>query len=172
MGFALRAWAACAVAVLFLATPRPANAVLPRDIQARILAVHNATRAEVGVRPLKWDDRLAADAEQWAHHLAQINVLQHWGSHGEPNNGEGENLWMGSRGAYSVEQMTGAWAGEKIAFRRARKWEDEFASVGHYTQMVWRSTTAVGCAIAINVQFDFLVCRYAPQGNFIGRSPY
>ena len=168
----LPAWAASALALLLLAGPQPANATLPRDIQTRILAVHNATRAEVGVAPLKWDDRLATDAERWARHLAQINMLEHWGTHGEPSNGEGENLWMGSRGYFSVEQMTGNWAAEKTAFRHLRRWEDDFGHVGHYTQMVWRSTTAVGCAIAGNLQFEFLVCRYAPQGNFVGHSVY
>lgn len=165
----LSIWAAIVVGLFLLVIPGPANAILARDIQARILAVHNITRSEVGVAPLRWDERLAQDAEQWARHLAQINTLQHWGARGEPSNGEGENLWMGSRGYFSVEQMVGTWASEKTAFRRARRWEDDFSHVGHYTQMAWRATTAVGCAIAGNAQFDFLVCRYSPQGNVLGR---
>ena len=150
----------------------PAHAEPPRDLSAHILAAHNATRAEIGVQPLRWDARLAADAGRWAQHLAQINALEHWGSHGEPSNGEGENLWMGSRGYFSVEQMINTWAAEKTAFRRAHRWEDDFVHVGHYTQMVWRITTSVGCAIASNAQFDILVCRYSPQGNFLGQAPY
>ncbi len=163
-------WGMMAAVGLVLAPP--ASAALPREIQSRILAAHNATRAEVGVKPLRWDDRLAADAEQWARHLAQVNTLEHWGMRGEPSNGEGENLWMGSRGYFSVEQMVGGWAAEKSAFRRARRWEDNFSQVGHYTQMIWRNTTSVGCAIVSNQQNDFLVCRYAPQGNFVGQNPY
>ena len=164
--------ASCVAVFLGLAALSPAEAALPRDIQARILAVHNSTRAEVGVAPLRWDERLARDAEEWARHLTQINALQHWGAHGEQPNGEGENLWMGSRGYYSVEQMVGGWVGEKAAFRRLRNWEDDFSHVGHYTQMVWRGTNAIGCAIAGSGQFDFLVCRYAPQGNVVGRPAY
>ena len=164
--------AAIVLGLFLLAAPQAVPAGLPRDLQARVLAVHNATRAEIGVAPLKWDERLALDAEQWARHLAQINAMAHWGAHGEPANGEGENLWMGSRGYFSVEQMTGAWAAEKTAFRHARRWEDDFSHVGHYTQMVWRSTNAVGCAIASNAQFDFLVCRYAPPGNLLGQAAY
>src|SRR5690242_4692140 len=60
--------------------PRAASAMLPRDFQARIVAAHNRARAEVGVPPMRWDNRLANDAEQWARHLAQINRLVHWGS--------------------------------------------------------------------------------------------
>jgi hypothetical protein len=162
-------WLALAVALLM---PSAASAMLPREIQARLLAVHNRARSEVAVPPMHWDDRLARDAEQWARHLAQINALVHWGSQGEPDNHEGENLWMGSRGYFPVERMVGTWAEEKTRFLRARHWEDDFQNVGHYTQMVWRSSTRVGCAIASNAQNDFLVCRYSPQGNYLGQRPY
>ncbi len=152
--------------------PAAAGAALPTDIAARILAVHNTTRAAVGVAPLRWDGGLARDAEVWAQHLAAINRMEHWGMRGEPPNHEGENLWMGTRGAFTVEQMVGAWANEKRALRPMRRWEDDFPAVGHYTQMVWRGTTAVGCAIVANAAYDFLVCRYAPQGNVIGQNPF
>lgn len=44
-----------------------------------------------------------------------------------------------------------------------------WSTVGHYTQMIWPTTTHVGCAIANGVRFDVLVCRYAPAGNIDGR---
>jgi hypothetical protein len=166
-------WPALTLALTVAAVmPREASAMLPHEIQARIVAAHNRVRAEVGVPPMRWDDRLANDAEQWARHLAEINGLVHWGSQGEPDNYEGENLWMGSRGYFSVEQMVGTWAAEKSRFLQARHWEDDFQNVGHYTQMAWRSSTRVGCAIATNGQNDFLVCRYSPQGNYFGQRPY
>jgi hypothetical protein len=43
-----------------------------------------------------------------------------------------------------------------------------WADVGHYTQMVWRTTTAVGGARATGGGNDVLVCRYSPPGNVIG----
>ena len=59
--------------------------------------------------------------------------------------GTGENLWMGTHGAFSVEAMVGGWSSEKRFFApgifpnvsRTGDWED----VGHYTQMIWPQTT-------------------------------
>ena len=51
------------------------------------------------------------------------------------------------------------------AFSRTGKWQD----VSHYTQMIWRNTTRVGCAIASNRRDDYLVCRYSPPGNVVGQ---
>jgi hypothetical protein len=39
--------------------------------------------------------------------------------------------------------------------------------------MVWPTTTRIGCAVASNGRFDYLVCRYSPAGNIDGRPvPY
>ncbi len=46
-------------------------------------------------------------------------------------------------------------------------WQD----VGHYSQIVWRSTTALGCAMASSASFDYVVCRYGPAGNVIVGPP-
>ena len=43
---------------------------------------------------------------------------------------------------------------------------------GHYTQMVWKGTTEVGCATASGTELTYLVCRYSPPGNIVGQKPY
>ena len=51
---------------------------------------------------------------------------------------------------------------------------------GHYTQVVWRETTEVGCAFRVcsgdgpfgDRDWEIWVCRYAPGGNVAGRPPY
>jgi hypothetical protein len=51
---------------------------------------------------------------------------------------------------------------------------------GHYTQLVWRGTTSVGCAIQkctsgspfSSGTWYFAVCDYSPPGNFVGERPY
>jgi hypothetical protein len=141
------------------------------QMPARILAVHNAARAQAGVPPLAWDPALGEAAARYAVYLALTNTFQHSDRSQRP--GTGENLWMGTRGAFSYEAMAGRWAGESRDFvpgvfpavSRSGNWEN----VGHYTQMVWPTTTRVGCAVASNARNDILVCRYSPAGNIDGR---
>jgi len=138
-----------------------------------LLEQHNQFRSAVGSPPLQWSAALAEDARAWAAQLAKGNQGQH-----DPQvraKREGENIWWGTAGAFTYEVMVGAWAGEKKDFVygvfpdcRTRR----SAVVGHYTQMVWKNTNAVGCALTSNGKTDFLVCRYSPPGNIEGQKPY
>jgi len=135
-----------------------------------VVMLHNQQRAAAGVRPITWDPGLAAAADAYATQLARTRRWGHSPTATRP--GQGENLWMGTRGAFSVDAMIGSWAGEGRMFRpgtfptvsRTGNWGD----VGHYTQMVWRGTTRVGCAVRSSARDDYLVCRYAPAGNVMG----
>jgi hypothetical protein len=139
---------------------------------ARLLAAQNAERARAGVPPLQWDPQLAASAASYGPTLAAIGHLQHSPKSTHP--GQRENLWMGTRGAFSPEQMVATWANEKRFFRPgvfpAVSTTGDWADVGHYTAMVWPSTTRVGCAIYSTASYDYLICRYSPPGNIDGRA--
>lgn len=140
----------------------------------QLLAEHNRARDEAGVPRLKWSDELARKAQAWAERLASEGQLRH-ASRSETR-GAGENLWAGSAGYYAPNQMIGAFLDEKRHFVRATfprvsrtgNWQD----VGHYTQVVWRNTQQVGCAVARGGSDDFLVCRYWPAGNWVGQVPF
>ena len=156
-----------------LVTERVSGQIETQDLSelpARILALHNGERRRVGAPDLEWDESLAASAGPFASHLARIGRLQHSDVAGRP--GQGENLWLGTRRAYSVEEMVGGWAAERALFRPgtfpAVSSSGEWSDVGHYTQMVWPSTTRVGCAVRSSIEWDVLVCRYAPAGNVVG----
>jgi hypothetical protein len=154
-----------------LAVPANSSVYLPRATATRLLAVHNHERARLGVRPLQWDPALAAAAASYGPVLARLGRLQHSPRQMRP--GQRENLWMGTRGAFSPEQMVGNWISEKAYYRhgtfpyvsRTGRWND----VAHYTQVVWSRTTHVGCAIHSAARWDFLICRYSPPGNIDGR---
>ncbi len=139
-------------------------------IGMRIVSIHNQLRSEAGVHPVMWDRGLAVAADAYAAQLARTGRWGHSPQASRP--GQGENLWMGTRGAFSVDEMVGAWASEERLFRRGAfpavsrsgNWED----VGHYTQMIWPGSTRLGCAIRSSASNDYLVCRYSPAGNVFG----
>ncbi len=82
----------------------------------RVVAIHNQVRGAAGIGPIMWDRSLAAAADAYAQQLA---ITGRWGhSPDQARPGQGENLWMGTRGAFSVDQMVGAWASERMMFRR------------------------------------------------------
>jgi hypothetical protein len=160
-----------AVALILLLTSATAAQSVPFAVAgARLLKAHNFERRMAGAAPLRWDPRLVAAADRYAAQLARTGRFAH--SAAFQRSGQGENLWMGSRGAFSLEAMVADWASEKRMFRpgvfpyvsRTRSWAD----VGHFTQMIWPSTVSVGCSVRSSRQWDFLVCRYANPGNVMG----
>lgn len=140
----------------------------------RLLVVHNAERTRLGLPPLVWNFALARDAGDYARILLARGQLQH--ASPADRKDHGENLWMGTAGAWDSAGMVGMFLDERRNFRAARfpdvsltgNWTD----VGHYTQIVWRETREVGCAIDSGNGKDVLVCRYHPAGNVLGQNPY
>lgn len=145
----------------------------PQDLSnftARILALHNRERAAVGVPPLAWDAALAAAAASYGPALAAHGRLVHAPAASRP--GQGENLWMATAGSFSIEEMIGSWSAEKRLFAPGTvpnvSRSGHFSDVGHYTQMIWRRTTRLGCALHRGRTNDYLICRYSPPGNVLG----
>lgn len=164
-----------AVMLLTTATAAPAQSFLDAansELARRILAAHNLERARVGAPSLQWDWTLAAHAASYGPMLAAMRTLVHSPRDSRP--GERENLAMAWHGTMSPEQLVGMWSDEKRliapgsaifpATSRTGRWED----IAHYTQMVWPTTTRVGCAI-YSADWDYLICRYSPPGNIDGK---
>uniref|UniRef100_A0AAR2JGT1 LCCL domain-containing protein n=1 Tax=Pygocentrus nattereri TaxID=42514 RepID=A0AAR2JGT1_PYGNA len=154
-----------------------------------ILALHNKLRE--GVYPtasnmeyMVWDDELERSATHWAEQcqwehgpqdlLMSIgqNLAVHWGRYRSP--------------AYHVQ----AWYDEVKDYtypypHECNPWCPERCSgpmCTHYTQLVWATTSRVGCAVHICPRMNvwgeiwenavYLVCNYSPKGNWIGEAPY
>jgi hypothetical protein len=164
-----------AAAALFAASAAPAQSYAQGasgELALRILAAHNAERARVGAAPLQWDSTLAAHAAAYGRVLASLHALVHSPRAARP--GERENLAMAWHATMTPEQLVGMWSSEKRLLApgswvfpgssRTGRWED----IAHYTQMVWPTTTHVGCAI-YSADWDYLICRYSPPGNIDGK---
>ena len=134
---------------------------------AAFLAVHNEARAAVGVPPLVWSDKLATYAQDWANRLARSGKFEH-----RPDNPYGENL-----AAYSErrgpEYGAQVWLSEKKDYHGEIIDSRNYHRFGHYTQLVWRTTTHVGYGIARSSNgMWILVANYSPAGNVQGEFPY
>ena len=140
-----------------------------KDVQGA-LDVHNAARAEVGVAPLTWDDTLAKEAEAYAKELAR----RHRFEHARDNNGHGENLyWYSATTNTPMSDASKSWYDEIEVYRYRKCCGPNFSETGHYTQMVWHSTTAVGIGVAVSSRGEtYVVARYNPTGNWQGEYPY
>jgi uncharacterized protein YkwD len=112
---------------------------------------------------LSWNNNLAAKAQQWAN---RCQFKHSGGSLGA----FGENLAAGT-GGYTIAAAVKAWADEVNDYNPANP------QFSHFTQVVWKATTEVGCADArcdgiFDASFGkarYIVCEYSKQGNILGQ---
>jgi len=161
------------------------------------VSAHNAVRAKANqgqyagqpipnpqLKELSWDNNLAESAQQYANQC----VWQH--STNRVNTGE--NLYVqasSSAGTQtSISQAVDSWAGEYQFYDFGSTTCQAGEMCGHYTQIVWRDSLQVGCAVAscnpivspdgtplFPSEFpfsNFIVCQYGPAGNLTGLQPY
>lgn len=158
-----------------------------------ITAAHNVVRARLmnpsptpALPPLAWSSDIAKTAQAYAEKLASggdcLNLV-----HSQAP-GLGENLAGYQGQAATPMQVVEGWAGEEPCFTfgpiTAQGTECDMTCAkskfsngcGHYTQVVWRGTTEVGCGVATcgsgRSAGEVWVCNYRKQGNIIGQKPY
>lgn len=130
-----------------------------------MLELHNRLRAAHNEAPLVWSSELAAEAQRWADHLLHGSTLAHGG-----DKGHGQNLFFISGLRTTPEFVFEQWASEASDYNRSANTCSNMC--GHYTQIVWRNTKQVGCAIARAGSQEVWVCDYDPPGNVVGKRPY
>ncbi len=162
------------MAAFLAVTAAATTAALAANLEQSILDAHNKERASLGLKPLTWNANLAVGAAAWAKHLADTGDRAH--SKPAERGNTGESIWVGTSGSFGYTEMVYGWLAEKDffvngAFPAITKTKDGRIP-GHYSQMVWRNTTEIGCGLATGGGSDILVCRYNPGGNKIGETPY
>jgi len=160
-----------------LCQARPTPPPKPHVVKVNVyecLKAHNSKRTLHRARPLTWDSSLAREAQDWALDLATRKIMEH-----SPTNDDGENLYesstISSKPATCKEAVE-AWYGEVSDYpfwSPPNSIFDVDAQIGHFTQIVWKSTKKLGVGIA-SVKHGFwtttyIVARYSPPGNYDGR---
>ncbi|MDO9043525.1 MAG: CAP domain-containing protein [Desulfocapsaceae bacterium] len=146
---------------------------IPLAEAGKIVTLHNTIRAEVGVGPVRWSQKLASYAQQWADHLATSRCgMEHRPRSGKWREEYGENLFIGTARHYGTPDAVRAWAAEKSKYHGEALQSSHWADAGHYTQIVWQDTTQIGCAAGSCKGKLIVVCNYDPPGNFLGQKPY
>lgn len=151
----------------------------PDGGEEEVVFAHNAVRARAMPAPMPalpamtWHARAAAVAAQWAEGCRFMHNPAISGNYGE-------NIFASYGGAKTPTQVVEHWASEAPNYDHAMNRCS--GECGHYTQIVWRQSTGVGCAWkscdanspfgANAVPWLFWVCDYAPAGNFVGQRPY
>ena len=134
---------------------------LPADAQQMVDA-HNAARAKHCAAPLTWSPKLAKVAQAWANKLRDNNcAFDH--SHGQ----YGENLAAGTTGYMDPNAVVAMWYEEIKDYDFTNPGFS--MNTGHFTQVVWKGTSAVGCGMAQCKGMDVWVCNYDPAGNWDGQ---
>ncbi|XP_050226985.1 pathogenesis-related protein PR-1 [Mercurialis annua] len=130
---------------------------------------HNAVRSVFGVQPLKWNKKLARYARRWANQRANDCALQH-----SPDSPYGENLFWSLKGNWGPKAVVKIWADEYIFYDPKQNVCINGEMCGHYTQVVWKQTTEVGCGrVKCRNNKGFLyVCSYDPPGNIYFQGPF
>uniref|UniRef100_A0A646QFR5 Cysteine-rich venom protein n=1 Tax=Hemiscolopendra marginata TaxID=943146 RepID=A0A646QFR5_9MYRI len=158
---------------------------LDKDSKAKILDIHNKFRQKVAkgqekgqppasnMKELHWDEEIAAKAQK----TAEKCIFQHTPKDQLMSSKYiklGENVYAGS---YPDPLSTAAsdWYGEvtdvnpSIVKSYVSQWE-----TGHYTQMLWAETEALGCGYAKSADDgdSYVFCLYGPSGNYPGEPIY
>ena len=152
--------------------------------QTEMLATHNKWRQTVGIPAVTWSGSLAKTAQAYADTLKTTQACNPIHSHAD---GLGENLfWASAMTETSISStgvqtttstaqsitptdVTDAWGNEVNDYTYSSNTCATGKVCGHYTQLVWKDTTEIGCGNAVCPDNSQVwVCNYTPQGNYIG----
>ncbi|KAJ7249309.1 CAP domain-containing protein, partial [Mycena rebaudengoi] len=126
--------------------------------------IHNWERSNHGASNLVWNDTLAGTAQYWADQCLNVHSNSRLGPFGE-------NLAAGTGGAFTIAEALGMWNDEASDYVTN-------PTSSHWTQVVWKETRELGCAVAtcpVGSIFEpeygptqYYVCEYSPPGNVDG----
>lgn len=135
---------------------------------------HNELRALHGAPPLESHPGLVGMAKAYAQKMASNGQFKHSDFYSRKLDGfkyVGENLFWskGFRPQPDAAYVCQSWYDEIKDYNFSTH-RSNGGVVGHFTQLIWKATTKVGCAYAIRGDEFYGVCNYAEMGNWQGQN--
>jgi pathogenesis-related protein 1 len=145
------------ISTLFYPCGENVSGATPAEIQ-QWLNAHNNYRALHGVPPVTWSTVIEASAQAWADTCPSGHSVSAYG----------ENMAYASY-AQTSQGCVDIWYGEEPLYDYKNPgWNP---ATGHFTQVVWKNTTQIGCGCKTGCSpwYSVCVCQYNPPGNVIGQ---
>eukprot|EP00798_Chlamydomonas_sp_ICE-L_P006244 gene6244-2866_t len=151
-----------------------------------VISFVNGVRGTHASSLVSWDRTLVASAKTFANSIAARGCPAALAPSGTA--GVGENIWAQKQagmsvldiGKYTCDTPLGLWYGQGMKYNFTQTpWTDNqgnFANLGSFTQLMWDSSTRIGCYFAQNQTFstalgrvteecNVFVCHFSPAGN-------
>ncbi|KAG7476793.1 hypothetical protein MATL_G00086690 [Megalops atlanticus] len=139
------------------------------SFEAEFLERHNTYRADHGAPPLTLSRDLCRTAQEWADHIMSTQTLQH------SDTENGENLYYAfssSKRTLNGKEAVDSWYSEVKDYDFSKPGPSRGKPVGHFTQVVWKSSKEVGVGLATDGHTVFVVGQYSPAGNITNEDYY
>ncbi|KKK14627.1 hypothetical protein P175DRAFT_0529806 [Aspergillus ochraceoroseus IBT 24754] len=153
-----------------------ATATAANTYQSNVIYSHNVHRSNHSATSLTWSDDLEASAQV----LAARCVYEHDTSIN--GGGYGQNIGYGVSADDVAVMISNLMYNDEMEYFASLYGEanpdmTDFEKWGHFSQIVWKGTTKVGCAtvtcnslgnVDSSMALPFTVCNYGPPGNYDG----
>jgi uncharacterized protein YkwD len=148
-------------------------------LRSAAVSKHNAYRATHKSPNLTISDSLNTSAQAWAETIVSTGQFEH--STNRKN--VGENIYASYTTESTIDPTTLGNGASEDWYSEIKDYKYEspgFSSdTGHFTQVVWKGSTQLGCGAAQGTETIqgtkynafYVVCQYAPAGNVQGQFP-
>ncbi|XP_071374486.1 C-type lectin domain family 18 member A-like, partial [Centroberyx affinis] len=150
---------------------KPPAAGLGVKEHSQIVTQHNRLRSRVkpmaaNMQKMEWNEKLALLAKERAASCHTDPSPQH----SPPFDHIGWNTHLSAYGVTSFSEVIDSWFEEGRNYLYSSGQCRENATCQHYTQLVWATSSHVGCASQLCLRdeglWELFVCAYAPGGNW------